>query len=87
MQRFILIGLILCGVAVNACAQNSVFGKNKVRIKIFIGSISRRITSIFISRRTDTTLLSLLANASKSHMLLSRNSSVMKLITAFLRCL
>jgi len=35
MRRFILISLILCGVAGEAHAQNSVFGKNKVQYKDF----------------------------------------------------
>jgi len=35
MRRFILISLILCGIAVNTDAQNSVFGKNKVQYKDF----------------------------------------------------
>jgi Tol biopolymer transport system component len=35
MRRFILISLIICGVAVQMKAQNSVFGKNKVQYKNF----------------------------------------------------
>lgn len=35
MRRFILISLILSGIAVNTDAQNSVFGKNKVQYKDF----------------------------------------------------
>jgi Tol biopolymer transport system component len=35
MRRFILIGFMLCGLTGQMCAQNSVFGKNKVQYKDF----------------------------------------------------
>ena len=35
MRRFVLISIILCGVVMQANAQNSVFGKNKVQYKDF----------------------------------------------------
>ena len=36
MRRCILVGVILCGIAMQASAQNSVFGKNKIQYKNFL---------------------------------------------------
>ena len=36
MRRYFLVGVILCGIAVQAGAQNSVFGKNKIQYKNFL---------------------------------------------------
>jgi Tol biopolymer transport system component len=36
MRRCILVSIILCGIAVHANAQNSVFGKNKIQYKNFL---------------------------------------------------